>query len=373
MKHGYTLVCINRKKGLSLVLASTLALSLFTGCSSSSSETSTNADGNMTLNVSGLSAGMQTFPAYLADKNGWFEEEGLDIELIYFDNGPVQMESMASGIWDVGCTGIGGVLSGVVAYGGEVIAASNSDDGTQMIFVRADSAIANAGQGNNTLDPSIYGDAASWDGAQVLCSAGTVLQYLLIKVIGGFGLTIDDIEFVAMDTPTTNVSFEQGQGDAAVLTGVTSLDAMSAGLVMVSSGVEASAGLQSNVVAAPDAVETKGEEIQAFLKGYFRALDWIEANKEDAVDEFVTFCETSGSSTTEDVARQFIEYTDYYSIEDNYNMFNTIADGTDMCIMENDAMSVLNFFIESGSYMEGDDELYKGQTNADFITAIYEG
>jgi len=377
------------KKLISMLLIIAVTLSLFTACGgaskdsgsaevaeSESTETAETAEPaeaeRLSVTVAGLSGGMQTFPVYIALQNGWFDEENVDVEIIYFENGPVQMEALASGSWDVACTGIGGVLTGAIGYDAVVIGSPHSDDGTQTIFVRQDSDIVTAGQGNNTLNAEIYGDAASWKDKKVLCSAGTVLQYLLIKTLGGFGLTLDDVEFMAMDTPTTNSAFLQGEGDVAVLTGVPSFAEDKKDFVKVSSGPMANTGLICNVMATQEAMADKHDDVKAFMTAYFRAVEWIMENRDDAKGLLLEFCDESGKSTTPEVAEMFIHAEEYYTLEDNYNMMNTKAEGSEYSVMEQGLIDILNFFIASGNYSEGDDELFAGHCDPIFINEIYE-
>lgn len=369
-----------KKRIFAMCLATVMTLSLLVGCGSDSSDkqgesttksTNSSSEEKMKITLAGISGGMQTFPAYIAEKNGWFDEENLDVEIIYFENGPVQMESLISGAWDIAATGIGGVLTGVIAYDAQLLAAPHSDDGTQMIFARPDSAIVQAGTGHNSVNPDIYGDAESWKDAKVLCSAGTVLQYLLVKTLDGVGLTLDDIQFTAMDTPTSNSAFLSGQGDATVLTGVPSFDEDKKDFVVVSSGNMANTGLDCSVIATEDAVNDKHDEIIAFLKGYFRAIDWMSANREDAVDDLIAFGDESGKSMTREVAEVFIQAETYYSIEDNYKMLTEKEDGKENVILEQRILDILDFFIDAGNYSEGDDERFKGHTNSSFIEEIY--
>jgi ABC-type nitrate/sulfonate/bicarbonate transport system substrate-binding protein len=345
------------------------------GCSKSEETTSDgpklNEDGKMEITLAGLSGGMQTFPFYVAQEKGYFEEQNIEVNVIYFDNGPVQMEALASGSWDVSATGIGGVLTGAIAYDAKVIGTTNSDDGTQYVFARKDSDIVAAGQGNNSIDPRIYGDAESWKGKKILCSAGTVLQYLLIKTLGGFDLTLDDVEFMAMDTPTTNSAFLQGQGDVCVLTGLPSLNENKKDFVKISGGTEAKAGLVNNIVASEDALKYKREEVIAFMTAYLKAIDWIDANKEEAEPMLLAFCDLSGKSTTAEVAHKFINAETFYGLDKNYENMTTIADGTDMCTLENDLINILQFFIDSNNYSQGDDEIFKGHVDSSIIEDIY--
>lgn len=359
-----------KKKLISMMLVVVMAVSLLSACSGKTTEGDSD-DGKLSVTVAGISGGMQTFPVYIALNNGWFEEENVDVDIIYFENGPVQMEALASGSWDVATTGIGGVLTGAIGYDAVVIGSPHSDDGTQMVFARPDSDIVAAGKGNNTLNPEIYGDAESWKGKKVLCSAGTVLQYLLIKTLGGFGLTLDDIEFMAMDTPTTNSAFLQGEGDVCVLTGVPSFAEDKKDFVKVSSGPMAETGLICNVMATEEAIADKHDDVKAFMKAYFRAVEWIKDNRDEAKGLLLEFCDESGKSTTPEVAELFIHAENYYTLEDNYNMMNTKAEGSNNSLMEQGLIDILKFFIESGNYSEGDDELFEGHCDATFINEIY--
>lgn len=324
----------------------------------------------MSIEIAATAGGLQGFPIYIAQKNGWFEEENLNVNVTFYENGPVQVEAIST--WDLATTGIGGILAGVIGYDAKIIASSNTDNGTQTIYVRPDSAIAAAGQGNNALNEAIYGDADSWKGAKVLCSAGTVLQYMLIKVLDGFGLTIDDVEFVGMDTPTTNSAFLAGEGDVAVLTGVVSFDADKADYVLAANGATSDAGLDGVVIANNNSVETKHNEIVAFLKAYLKAVEWIDAHKgeEEVVNDLVTFYEESGKTTSAEAAEIILNSETYYSLEDNYNMLHTVKDGDTYVTIEQRIVDVLEFFISAGNYQEGDDERFVGHVDTSFVDEI---
>lgn len=324
----------------------------------------------MSIEIAATAGGLQGFPIYIAQKNGWFEEENLNVNVTFYENGPVQVEAIST--WDLATTGIGGILAGVIGYDAKIIASSNTDNGTQTIYVRPDSAIAATGQGNNTLNEAIYGDADSWKGAKVLCSAGTVLQYMLIKVLDGFGLTIDDVEFVGMDTPTTNSAFLAGEGDVAVLTGVVSFDADKADYVLAANGATSDAGLDGVVIANNNSVETKHNEIVAFLKAYLKAVEWIDAHKseEEVVNDLVTFYEESGKTTSAEAAEIILNSETYYSLEDNYNMLHTVKDGDTYVTIEQRIVDVLEFFISAGNYQEGDDERFVGHVDTSFVDEI---
>ena len=219
-------------KTLAVTMAAVMCAGMVSGCGAGSESKkadtqaeapgtgdSKTADKSYELTVSGIGGSLNYLPIYIAEQEGWFKEKGLDIEEVLFTNGPVQMESLSSDGWDIGCTGVGGVFAGVLGYDALVLGSSNTDDGTQYVFARNDSDIVKAGKGHNSLSDEIYGDADSWKGKSILCNTGSVTQYVLIKVLEGFGLTVDDVNFIAMDPATAYSAFLAGEGDVCVLTG----------------------------------------------------------------------------------------------------------------------------------------------------------
>ena len=206
-------------KTLAVTMAAVMCAGMVSGCGAGSESKkadtqaeasgtgdSKTADKSYELTVSGIGGSLNYLPIYIAEQEGWFKEKGLDIEEVLFTNGPVQMESLSSDGWDIGCTGVGGVFAGVLGYDALVLGSSNTDDGTQYVFARNDSDIVKAGKGHNSLSDEIYGDADSWKGKSILCNTGSVTQYVLIKVLEGFGLTVDDVNFIAMFLSVTLLS-----------------------------------------------------------------------------------------------------------------------------------------------------------------------
>ena len=195
---------------------------------------------------------------------------------------------------------------------------------------------------------------------------------MLIKVLDGFGLTIDDVEFVGMDTPTTNSAFLSGEGDVAVLTGVVSFDADKEDYVLAANGASSDTGLDGVVIANENSVEAKHKEITAFLTAYLKAVEWIDAHKEEdeVVNDLVAFYEESGKTTSFEAAKIILNSETYYSLQDNYDMLHTVKDGNNYVTIEQRIYDVLEFFISAGNYQEGDDERFLGHVDTSFVDEI---
>ena len=370
------------KKALSLILSLVLLVGMLAGCGGNSSKTpdasaSTSSDAGpatsapektYSITVSGISGSLNYTPIYIAQQEGWFEEAGIEMEEVLFTNGPVQMEALSSDGWDIGFTGVGGVLSGVLGYDAVVLGATNSDNGTQYVFARNDSDIVAAGKGNNTVNPDIYGDAASWKGKTVLCNTGTVLHYLLLKTLGGFGLSPDDVTFIAMDVPTAYSAFLAGEGDLVVLTG-------SAGTFPMLEDTEnftAVSSLMCNIMANKNsyADPEKYEAMKRFLEVYFKSLDWMKENEEKAVEYLIDFTDESGNSMEPEVAAKYLKADTYYTLEEACAMMNNKAEGQEYSEMEGKLLNILDFFIEYGNYVEGDDQKFLGHTEPKLLNEV---
>ena len=324
-----------------------------------------------------VSGSVYYFPVYVAREKGWFEDAGLNLREVGFTNGPVMVESLASNGWDIGMSGIGGILPGVLAYDAVILSPVNTDDGTQYLFVRNNSPILAAGTGHNTLDPRIYGDAASWKGSRVLCNTGAVLHYFLIKILGGFGLKPSDVQFMAMDVATSGSAFRAGEGDVVALTG-------SGGALQmlidkdeytpVANGPWAKTGLISACYANKNSLAdpAKREAMKVFLKVYHDALAWIEdkGNYETALDMMVDFSDEMGNAFDRPTAEAYLSLDPFYSIQDAVHRMTVNAPGKDYCIMEDDLINVLNFFIDTGSRRQGDAEKFVGHIDPSLMSEL---
>jgi ABC-type nitrate/sulfonate/bicarbonate transport system substrate-binding protein len=121
------------KKILAVLLVAVMIMGTLTACGkktetnenngsseSQSNETTGSNDNSATtaptknyeLTVSGINGSINYTPVYIAREKGFFKDAGIKVNEVMFDNGPVQMEALSSNSWDIGMTGVGGVLSG---------------------------------------------------------------------------------------------------------------------------------------------------------------------------------------------------------------------------------------------------------------------
>jgi NitT/TauT family transport system substrate-binding protein len=120
-------------------------------------------------------------------------------------------------------------------------------------------------------------------GKKVAFEQGSVSQFFLNALLKDAGLSQTDIEPVNMAATDAGVAFAAGQVDAAV----TWEPALSQGAkaenghILLTSADKP--GLITDVVAATDAtLKDKSEDVKAFVRAWYRALDFIKSNPDEA-------------------------------------------------------------------------------------------
>lgn len=202
-----------KKKGLALGLA--LMLGLMADCGKSGEapsktggkEEAAEAKEQITVSVHPSGHGL---PAYVAEQKGYYEEKGLEVETLVYIGAPPQMEAYEAGAWDIGTTGFGGIVLGVVKSSLKIIGVT-IDDGTVMgLWARPDSAIAKTGYQEDT---GCYGTAEEWKGLENLYTQGTITDIMLTSTLERLGLVPEDVVRTNMDSSPAFTAFQAGSGD----------------------------------------------------------------------------------------------------------------------------------------------------------------
>ena len=142
------------------------------------SQNGQNAGGEALRKVTfGLQTSTNSLPFYVAKEEGMFQDAGIDAEFLVYTSGGAQMEAAASDAWMFGTGGVLPAYVGMLNMDLRVIGTCMSDDLMVDLFVREDSPIAMAGQGNVPEYPTLYGTADTWKGISVLGPVNTCLLY----------------------------------------------------------------------------------------------------------------------------------------------------------------------------------------------------
>lgn len=196
------------KKFLSILLITVMSVSVLAGCGN---QTSTNKDSVKSESASTNNERIKMKIAYMpnmngasamitAVKKGYFEEQGIDVEMVKFSKGPEEIAAMGSGNIDVAQIG----------HGAHSLAAK----GQAKIFNLdvtsiADEVLGNKDKGVNTI--------SDLKGKTIGTSLGTSSEIILNLALASAGMTQSDVKVVQMDPSAAVTAMVTGQIDACAI------------------------------------------------------------------------------------------------------------------------------------------------------------
>lgn len=139
---------------------------------------------------------------YIADKKGFFDDEGLIVELVQFTSGPPLVEAFGSDDLDLG-------------FLGNVPAISSRSNGLPTICV------ANGGEGGGRFsvlvcEESSYQKLFDLQGQKIGLKKGSVLEWAFQKMLNAENLTQQEFEIINLNVQDMLVSLQTHQVEAVV-------------------------------------------------------------------------------------------------------------------------------------------------------------
>lgn len=398
------------RKLVSLISVIVLVVTMFTGCGSGAgnqnADQSNDVSGNSTASAQqsvqgsgdegsleacyakiqplktttklriGLTPGvLHCLPSVIPQMLDAYKKLGLDVEILYFNNGPLMVEALASDGWDCGSYGIGGTLGGPISKNALIVGLAVEEQAGQAIFVKKDSDIAKAGQLSG--HDGVYGNADTWRGKEIYIPAGTTLQYVLGKGLNLMGLTDKDIKLTNMDPGNVNTAARAGKGDVWALwnnyayaedINAKYLKAMDGNTV----GVTLVASLTANVKSFND--PQKREAIKKWEEIYFATVDWIKdpENTDKLVEYYQQWDDEQGVKAEISDLNAMVKNTPFYTLEQNYKMFTEKSSDGSMMVAEEKCIDPLDFFIQGGNYKAEDKATFlDGKFKGDILEELY--
>ena len=290
------------KKALPLIMAALVAASL-AGCGSSKTEATTAAPAEtttaaqaettkeetkaeetteapteakaepITMNVAYMPNYGSLWSVMTAKEKGFFDEEGITVNLVEFADGPTIIAAMESGSIDVGYIGQGAHKLCVNGQA-KIFALSHISNGDALI----------AGPGITKVE--------DLKGKKVAYSSGTSSEDILVNSLTKAGMTMDDITAVDMDASGIVTAMISGGVDACATWSPNSLKILEE--------VKDSTKLCDNLtfsdttvslaswIATPKYAEANQDKILRFTKALFKAMDYAADDHYDEVAKYVS-------------------------------------------------------------------------------------
>lgn len=242
---------------------------------------------------------------YVAQEKGFFEENGLNVELTIVEGLAERKQAMVSGELEGLATAVD-VFVNLESVGIEMdmvwlLDRSNGADGIVA-----------------TTDVESPADLA---GLTVATEIGTTEHFFLLKVLEQYGLTTDDIELVPLTIADSGAAFVAGQVDAAVTYDPYLSQGVDAGGVTFTTA-EYEIDLMDAIGFSDEFIESNPEAIQGFVNAMSEATDYVENN----LDECVVI-EAEGLSLGEEEVAETLEKLECFDLAANLEQMGTTEGG----------------------------------------------
>ena len=206
-------------------------------------------------------------PFYIAQEQGFFTDEGLEVELVLMEDVKTRMPALAAGRVDAAATTVDTVLN------------FYSDKRPFRYLFAVDDSKGGDGIVANTSITTV----ADLKGKRIAFTEGSVSQFYLGVLLKEAGLSLKDIEMVNMTAGDAGAAFVAGRVDAAVTwePWLTRGNQAEHGHVLVDSST--SPGLITDIIVTTvESLEARKADLQAFYRAWVRAIEWLKANEQEA-------------------------------------------------------------------------------------------
>lgn len=303
------------KKILSCLLLSALLVFL-TGCRCSDDSALT----RITLNE--VAHSVFYAPMYVAIENGYFEEEGIQLELVTGFGADKTMASVLSGDSDIGFMG---TESSIYAY------TEGSNDHV-VNFAQLTARAGNFVVAREPMDDFSYQDLVGRDvlGGRAGGTPEMVFEYVLkTQGVDPGDVNIDQ----SIDFGSTAAAFSGGQGDFTIEfePAATALEASGAGYVVASLGVDSGYVPYTAFCARESYLEKNPDLVQSFTDALQKGLDFTASHTPEEIADVIApqFQDTDTDTLTAIVTRYYEQGTwkeDLCLKEDSYQLILDILD-----------------------------------------------
>ena len=254
----------------------------------------------------GLSAWPGWFPWYIAEEQGFFGQEGANVQLVWFPVYSDSIQALSAGQLDANSQTLSDTL-GPLAEGVplSVVLVNDNSAGNDAVVARAG-----------------IQSVADLKGKTVATELGAVDHFMLLMALQRAGLSQNDISFVNMSVNDAAPASIAGRLDAVAVWQpfISQIQRTGQGRVLFDSR-ELPGLIPDLLVARSDLLQQQPGQLQVILRAWYRSLEFIQPSPDQAYAIMARHAETDL-----DDYRDFAGGTRLFSLADNLEAF-TPADG----------------------------------------------
>ncbi|MEM6868954.1 MAG: ABC transporter substrate-binding protein [Cyanobacteria bacterium P01_C01_bin.121] len=323
---------MKRRRLVSLCLAFLCTMLVTVSCGGPSSDTASGGDtasGDAAAEapiVIGYSNWAGWWPWAIAEQEGLFAANNVNVEMRWFDGYVESMEAFAAGQLDGNCQTLNDTISFAAdAVNGEVAVLVNDNSaGNDKIIVSEEI---------NSIEDLL--------GKKVAVEEGVVDDFLLSLALEDAGFSRDDVEIVPLETGAAAAAFAAGQADAVGAFPPYWLTALEReGSKELITSADFPGAIPDLLVMSQKIIDERPDDVQAIVKTWFDTLAFMEENPEES-DEIMA----ARADVTVEELQLLKEGTRMFTLEDNLEAF---SDGEGMKYMPYSAVQMADFMVGVG-------------------------
>ena len=204
-------------------------------------------------------------PLAIAQDKGFFAQEGAKVELVYTENYLTAASEFSAGQYDALTTTLGGLLS-IVAQNPEV----------QIVLATDESAGGDA----VVVQPDIQ-RPSDLKGKRIGVKLGDSGELFITNLLEANHLTTDDVTLVNVEGESVLARLKSGDIQAGHTWDPFIEQAVKAGQRVLFTSKQTPGLIPSIVIFRSDVVRDRPQDIQAFVRAWFRAVNYWKANPEE--------------------------------------------------------------------------------------------
>ena len=230
--------------------------------------------------VIGTLANWVGLPAWYAYKEGYYDEVGLDVEIVNFGSqGTLVNEAMAADECDIAVSGMASVYAlstGMYTYIGDGCLTISGE----TLYCRPDSDIYATGPDEN----GVYGSTETLKDAVILGPMNTTAQMNAIAYMSYFGYDATQFTFTNLDYSSGLAAFESGEGDLIAVNPTYAAYLEADGFVQAADYTQISdQDIIDAVYCQNELIEERSGDVELFLYCYYKACEDMLNNQDNRV------------------------------------------------------------------------------------------
>lgn len=282
----------------------------------------------------GYSSWAGWWPWAIAEEEGLFEENGANVELIWFDGYLESMQALASGQLDANSQ----TLNDTISFAADAV------NGMVAVLVNDNSA------GNDkVIVADDIGGVSELQGKTVALEEGVVGDFLLTLALEDAGLERSAVDIQNLETGAAASAFAAGKVDGFagwVPFWETALTREGSKTIVTSADYPGA--IPDLLVVSQTLIDERPDQVQALVDTWFDVLAFMEENPERSQEIMA-----QRASISADEFETYSEGTDIFTLEENLEAFSD--GGEDMKYMPYAAEQMADFMVKVGFIPEAPD------------------